>query len=115
MTAPLTDSATGVAGVPRRRPSRRRSRPPCGRPGRAAASCSSPTSPAGSATDWVETVRAVADAGADAIEIGIPFSDPVMDGPVIQEASRAGAAAGRHPAVGPRPSCAASTPASRSS
>lgn len=28
------------------------------------------------------------DAGADAIEVGIPFSDPVMDGPVIQEASR---------------------------
>jgi tryptophan synthase alpha chain len=37
--------------------------------------------------DWLDTVRAVADAGADAIEIGIPFSDPVMDGPVIQEAS----------------------------
>ena len=41
--------------------------------------------------DWVDVVRAVADAGADAIEIGIPFSDPVMDGPTIQEASRAGA------------------------
>ena len=27
-------------------------------------------------------------AGADAIEIGIPFSDPVMDGPVIQQASQ---------------------------
>lgn len=37
--------------------------------------------------DWPDVVRAVADAGADAIEIGIPFSDPVMDGPVIQEAS----------------------------
>jgi tryptophan synthase alpha chain len=30
----------------------------------------------------------MADAGADAVEVGIPFSDPVMDGPVIQEASR---------------------------
>ena len=30
----------------------------------------------------------LAAAGADAIEVGIPFSDPVMDGPVIQEASR---------------------------
>ena len=38
-------------------------------------------------------MRAVADAGADAIEIGIPFSDPVMDGPAIQQASRAGAGA----------------------
>lgn len=37
--------------------------------------------------DWADVVRAVADAGADAIEIGIPFSDPVMDGPVIQLAS----------------------------
>jgi tryptophan synthase alpha chain len=37
---------------------------------------------------WVDVVRAVAHAGADAIEIGIPFSDPVMDGKTIQEASR---------------------------
>jgi tryptophan synthase alpha chain len=37
--------------------------------------------------DWVRLVQAMADAGADAIEIGIPFSDPVMDGPTIQEAS----------------------------
>jgi tryptophan synthase alpha chain len=36
---------------------------------------------------WVDVVRAVADAGADAVEVGIPFSDPVMDGPVIQKAS----------------------------
>jgi tryptophan synthase alpha chain len=37
---------------------------------------------------WLDVVRAVADAGADAIEIGIPFSDPVMDGTTIQEASQ---------------------------
>ncbi|MCB1013939.1 MAG: tryptophan synthase subunit alpha [Acidimicrobiales bacterium] len=37
--------------------------------------------------DWLDVLRAVADAGADAIEVGIPFSDPVMDGPVIQAAS----------------------------
>lgn len=41
----------------------------------------------GLGTDWCDTVRAVAAAGADAIEIGIPFSDPVMDGPTIQRAS----------------------------
>jgi len=42
---------------------------------------------AGMVPDWLEVVEAVAGAGADAIEIGIPFSDPMMDGPVIQEAS----------------------------
>ena len=44
--------------------------------------------------DWTEVVRAFADAGADAIEVGIPFSDPVMDGPTIQEASEAALAQG---------------------
>jgi tryptophan synthase alpha chain len=47
--------------------------------------------------DWAEVVRAVADAGADAVEIGIPFSDPVMDGPVIQEASERSLASGTTP------------------
>jgi tryptophan synthase alpha chain len=43
---------------------------------------------AGLRDDWVDLVAAMADAGADAIEIGIPFSDPMMDGPTIQEASQ---------------------------
>ncbi len=34
-----------------------------------------------------KAIRALADAGVDAIEIGFPYSDPVMDGPVIQEAA----------------------------
>lgn len=38
--------------------------------------------------DWTEIVGALASAGADAIEVGIPFSDPIMDGPVIQESTR---------------------------
>jgi len=38
---------------------------------------------------WEDAIRAAAANGADAIEIGIPFSDPVMDGPVIQQASQA--------------------------
>ena len=37
---------------------------------------------------WTEVLAAMAAAGADAIEVGIPFSDPVMDGPTIQEASQ---------------------------
>ncbi len=47
--------------------------------------------------DWTDVVRAVADAGADAIEIGVPFSDPVMDGPVIQAASERALTAGATP------------------
>lgn len=46
---------------------------------------------------WVAVLQACADAGADAIEVGIPFSDPVMDGPVIQEASRLALEAGATP------------------
>jgi tryptophan synthase alpha chain len=47
--------------------------------------------------DWLDVVRACAAAGADAIEIGIPFSDPVMDGPVIQDASVRALARGATP------------------
>ena len=42
-------------------------------------------------------VRALVEAGADAIELGIPFSDPVADGPVIQRASARAIAAGATP------------------
>lgn len=48
--------------------------------------------------DWLDTLSAVVEAGADAVEIGIPFSDPVMDGPVIQEASERALASGATPA-----------------
>ncbi|HXF37021.1 MAG TPA: tryptophan synthase subunit alpha [Actinomycetota bacterium] len=41
-----------------------------------------------------DLLRRLEAAGADAIEVGIPFSDPVMDGPVVQEASRRALAAG---------------------
>ena len=37
---------------------------------------------------WLDHVRAAIHAGADAVEIGIPFSDPIMDGRTIQEASQ---------------------------
>lgn len=41
----------------------------------------------GITSEWTDVLRIMAAAGADAIEVGIPFSDPVMDGPTIQEAS----------------------------
>ena len=34
-----------------------------------------------------EIIRTLADGGIDMIEIGIPFSDPMADGPVIQDAA----------------------------
>ncbi|HVB50783.1 MAG TPA: tryptophan synthase subunit alpha [Acidimicrobiales bacterium] len=42
---------------------------------------------AGATPDWTRYVEAAALGGADAIEIGIPFSDPMIDGVVIQEAT----------------------------
>jgi tryptophan synthase alpha chain len=46
---------------------------------------------------WERAVEACAAAGADAIEVGIPFSDPVIDGPTVQEASERALAAGATP------------------
>ena len=46
---------------------------------------------------WEDAIRAAAAAGADGLEIGIPFSDPVMDGPVIQQASQAALEGGATP------------------
>jgi tryptophan synthase alpha chain len=42
----------------------------------------------------VPLMHALVDAGADVIELGIPFSDPMADGPVIQRASERALAAG---------------------
>jgi tryptophan synthase alpha chain len=42
----------------------------------------------------IEAAVALAHGGADIIELGPPYSDPVMDGPVIQEAAQAALAAG---------------------
>src|SRR5262245_31624964 len=36
----------------------------------------------------LELLRALESAGADAIEVGVPFSDPMADGPVIQASSQ---------------------------
>ncbi|MGH9292995.1 MAG: tryptophan synthase subunit alpha, partial [Acidimicrobiales bacterium] len=47
--------------------------------------------------DWLQTLEAVAAAGADAVEVGLPFSDPMIDGPVIQRASVEALAGGATP------------------
>jgi tryptophan synthase alpha chain len=41
----------------------------------------------GITASWTDYLLAYADAGADAIEIGLPFSDPMLDGVTIQQAS----------------------------
>jgi len=42
----------------------------------------------------VEAVRTMIDAGSDVVELGVPYSDPVMDGPIIQRAVDAALAGG---------------------
>lgn len=42
----------------------------------------------------LEVMRALVASGADAIELGVPFSDPMADGPVIQRASERALGAG---------------------
>jgi tryptophan synthase alpha chain len=42
----------------------------------------------------IEAMRAMVAGGADVIEVGVPYSDPVMDGPVIQQAAEPAVRAG---------------------
>jgi tryptophan synthase alpha chain len=42
----------------------------------------------------LELIRGLQDAGADVIEVGVPFSDPIADGPVIQDSSQRALAQG---------------------
>ncbi|GAB2565647.1 tryptophan synthase alpha chain [Paractinoplanes abujensis] len=42
---------------------------------------------AGVTENWIDYLLAMQAAGADAVEIGLPFSDPMLDGATIQQAS----------------------------
>jgi tryptophan synthase alpha chain len=42
----------------------------------------------------IEAMLAMVDGGADAVEVGVPYSDPVMDGPTIQAAAEPAVRAG---------------------
>jgi len=37
----------------------------------------------------IEAMRVLVEAGCDVVEVGVPYSDPLMDGPVIQHAAEA--------------------------
>lgn len=50
--------------------------------------------PAGFAS--LDTFRAMVDGGVDVVEVGLPYSDPLMDGPVIQVAVQRALAAKTH-------------------
>jgi tryptophan synthase alpha chain len=45
-------------------------------------------------SDTLSIIQLLENSGADLAEIGIPFSDPIADGPVIQESSRAAISGG---------------------
>lgn len=49
---------------------------------------------AGISDKWSDLVICLADAGADAVEIGLPFSDPMIDGKIIQMACKTALDAG---------------------
>jgi len=59
--------------------------------------CLVPYITGGLGPDWLASLAAVIDGGADACEVGIPFSDPVMDGPIIQQANDLALASGVTP------------------
>jgi tryptophan synthase alpha chain len=42
----------------------------------------------------VDALRAMVEAGVDVVELGLPYSDPLMDGPTIQRAAELALAAG---------------------
>jgi tryptophan synthase alpha chain len=42
----------------------------------------------------IDAVKAIIDAGVDLVELGLPYSDPVIDGPVIQRATEVALAGG---------------------
>jgi tryptophan synthase alpha chain len=42
----------------------------------------------------IDAIKALIDSGVDVLEIGLPYSDPVMDGPVIQRAAETALAGG---------------------
>ena len=46
------------------------------------------------ATTSVRILVSLAQGGADILEVGVPFSDPLADGPVIQRATERALAAG---------------------
>ena len=46
----------------------------------------------------IEAARAMAEAGADVIEIGLPYTDPLLDGPVVQASMDRALAGGTRPA-----------------
>ena len=42
----------------------------------------------------LEAIAAIVEGGVDIVEVGVPYSDPLMDGPVIQRATETALAAG---------------------
>jgi len=69
--------------------------------------------PAGfpTAADSVRLINQMVESGCDIIEVGLPYSDPLMDGPAIQSPASSGVRSG---VMTPRPPAAARRVAKRS-
>ena len=63
----------------------RRSRPPAPKAARPWSATCRPASPTSRRS--IALIQAMVDGGCDVIEVGLPYSDPVMDGPTIQAAA----------------------------
>ena len=79
----MTTTVTGVEGVLRR----------CRDEGRAALIGYLPVG-FPTVEGSIEAMRVLVEAGCDVVEVGVPYSDPLMDGPVIQRAAATALAGG---------------------
>ena len=63
----------------------------------------------------IAAMTAMVDAGVDIVEVGLPYSDPLMDGPVVQRAAEEPSPSAPASTTSSRPAARSPTPARRPS